>query len=88
MMPGLDTRLDWDAINGQQEHQAATCPPDPKARLSALLTSWAGMDESQWTQEAVDQLKDQILDLFRDYPDQADAWFRAWRALHPEARLA
>ena len=64
-----------------------TMRSDPKKQLAALLTAWASMDESQWTPEAVDRLKNDILDVFRDHPDQADGWYRAWRRLHPEARL-
>ncbi len=61
---------------------------DPEAQLWSLLTMWATMDEDQWTQETVDRLKDEILDLFKAYPTEADAWFREWRATFPEARLA
>jgi hypothetical protein len=60
----------------------------PRARLVSLLTAWANMDEAEWTQEAVDRLRDDILDVFAAYPEQAPGWHRAWRALHPAARLA
>ncbi len=64
----------------------APAPLDPQIRLRSLLTTWATLDEDHWTQEAVDTLKDSILDLFRDYPE-ADAWFKEWREIHPGARL-
>jgi hypothetical protein len=64
-------------------------PPDAaKARLSRLLDTWATMDETAWTQEAVDRLKNEILDTFSEHPRDADTWFREWRQAHPEAKLA
>lgn len=60
---------------------------DPQARLWSLLDAWAGMDEAAWTQEAVNRLRDEILDVFQAHPGAADGWFREWRQLHPEARL-
>ncbi len=45
------------------------------------------MDEEAWTQEAMDRLKDEILDVFKAHPE-ADAWFKEWQAVHPEAKLA
>jgi len=90
-MPTLDTRLDWEAIEAVASGQAATAQaaprPDPKARLWDLLDIWTQMDEDQWTQEAVDGLKDEILDVFKMYPE-ADAWYREWRQAHPAAKLA
>lgn len=44
------------------------------------------MDEATWAAEAVEKLKDEILDIFRNHPTEADRWYRAWRAAHPEAR--
>ncbi len=61
-------------------------PPDPKARLWSLLNTWASIDEAAWTQEAVDGLKDSILDVFHAHPE-AGVWFAEWRQAHPEARL-
>jgi hypothetical protein len=60
-------------------------PPDPKARLWILLDTWTGVDEAAWTPEAVDRLKDEILDIFKAHPE-AERWFREWRAAHPAAR--
>ncbi len=62
-------------------------PDTPEIRLGRLLDAWTTMDESQWAQEAVDRLKNDILDVFRDYPDEANGWYRVWRALHSERRL-
>ncbi len=59
----------------------------PKTRLWILLDSWSGMDEATWHMEAVDQIKNGILDLFKAHPE-ADTWFREWRAANPERRLA
>ncbi len=61
-------------------------PPDPKARLTALLDTWASMDEAAWTQEAVDRLKDEILDVFKAHPE-APSWCAEWKQAHPEATL-
>ncbi len=58
----------------------------PQAKLWALLDQWAGMDEAAGSSEAVDRLKDEILDFFRDHPTEADTWYHAWRVAHPEAR--
>ena len=68
-------------------HGKATAyrPPEPKAQLWSLLDTLASMDETVWTQEAVDRLKDEILDVFDAYPE-ADGWYRAWRVARPEAR--
>jgi len=60
-------------------------PPGPQGRLSLLLDTWAGMDEAVWPEANVKALYDDIMDIFRDHPD-ADTWFKAWRAAHPEAR--
>jgi hypothetical protein len=57
-----------------------------RARLWALLDRWTTLPEDAWTRAAVDQLRDEILDVFTSQPE-ADAWFREWRAAHPEARL-
>lgn len=60
----------------------------PRIRLWALLDTWSTMDEAAWTQEAVDRLKDEILDLFKAYPVEADTWFQEWRVANPGRRLA
>jgi hypothetical protein len=93
----------WELVEGldtQQANKPTSIPvvsvhssdegadQDPRARLVSLLTTWATMDESQWTQEAVDRLKDSILDVYRDHPNDADGWYRAWRKAHPDARLS
>ncbi len=60
-------------------------PPDPKARLSSLLTTWFTMNETAWRQGDVDTIKYIIMDIFDQHPD-AEGWFRTWKAAHPEAR--
>ncbi len=60
---------------------------DPEARLWSLLTTWAGMNEAEWEQDSVDRLKDEILDVFKARPDEAERWYREWRAAHREGRL-
>lgn len=60
---------------------------DPRARLWSLLTAWAGMDEAAWPEANVNALREDIMDIFRDHPVEADGWYRAWRAAHPGARL-
>ena len=77
----------------EEQRRQEPCAPQraqtsPKARLWALLDTWSDLDETTWPQEAVDQLKDEILDIFRDHPTKADEWFREWRATHPKARLS
>lgn len=68
-------------------------PPDPltdllhpRERLARYLDTWAGMDESAWPEANVKALYDDIMDLFHAHPE-AEAWYRAWRTAHPEARL-
>ncbi len=73
----------------EEEEPAAADPgaaEQPEAVLRALLDRWAGMNEAAWSSEAVDRLTDEILDIFRDHPTEADTWYHAWRAAHPEAR--
>ncbi len=65
----------------------ATQSQDPRARLHALLDRWAAIDEAEWAQEAIDILKDRILDFWGRHPADADQWWREWRAAHPHARL-
>ncbi len=61
-------------------------PPDPKTRLSSLLTTWFTMSVTAWRQDYIDMIKDLIMDIFRDHPEAGD-WFKDWRATHPEAKL-
>jgi hypothetical protein len=61
---------------------------DARARLVEFLSEWANMHEASWTEEDVDRLKNKILDVFSDYPTEADGWYRAWRVAHPTVRLA
>ena len=63
-----------------------THPPDPHKRLTDYLDAWAGMDEAAWLEANVKALYDDIMDIFQEYPE-AEAWYREWRAAHPEARL-
>lgn len=58
----------------------------PRSHLWEYLDAWAGMDEATWPEANVNALLEDILDVFRDHP-QAEAWYREWRAAHPEARL-
>lgn len=62
-------------------------PPDPRERLTEYLDAWAGMDEAAWPEANVNALYEDIIDIFRDYPE-ADRWYQEWRAAHPEARLS
>jgi hypothetical protein len=59
----------------------------PRTRLVRLLDTWLGMDESKWTETNVAALYQDILDLFKAHPAEADGWYRAWRQEHPGARL-
>ena len=63
-----------------------THPPDPRERLTGCLDTWTGMDEAAWPEANVKALYEDIMDIFREYPE-ADAWYREWRKAHPEARL-
>ncbi len=62
-------------------------PGDPRAALWWHLDTWAGMNGAEWTAEEVTALYNAILGFWTDYPDAAEAWWREWRAAHPEARL-
>jgi hypothetical protein len=44
------------------------------------------MNGTAWFQEAVDRLKNDIMDIFDGHPE-AEVWFKEWRKAHPEARL-
>jgi hypothetical protein len=59
----------------------------PRERLHRDLDEWSGMDETTWTQVAVDRLKDDILDVFMLYPVETERWFTEWRGAQPGARL-
>lgn len=61
--------------------------PDAKVRLQALLDEWAGLDETRRTQDMVNQLREDILEVFSAHGADADTWFAEWRGKHPEARL-
>ncbi len=89
-----DTRLNWSAVAElarpvspvtRAPWAQLTHPQDPRERLTGYLDAWASMNEAEWPQANVKALYDDILDIFRDYPE-AEAWYRAWRAAHPEAR--
>lgn len=60
----------------------------PAVRLSRLLDAWSGMDESKWTEANVAALYQDIMDVFKAYPAEADVWYRTWRREHPAAWLA
>lgn len=60
----------------------------PRARLLKMLDTWATMDESTWPAANVQALYQDIMDMFRAHPIEADGWYRAWRRDHPGARLA
>jgi hypothetical protein len=68
--------------------QVTDSPTDLEARLSELLDTWVTMNEDLWTQEAVDEMKDSIMDVFAEHPREAPGWFAAWRARNPTAKLA
>jgi hypothetical protein len=55
--------------------------------LSLLLEAWANMDDMRWAADEVAALKNQILDFWTVWGDEAEGWFRAWRAAHWELRL-
>ncbi len=57
----------------------------PAVRLHWLLNEWSIMGEATWAQEAVDRLKDRILDIFQENPE-AEGWYCEWKQGHPEAR--
>lgn len=57
-------------------------------KLWALLDTWSGMHEAEWTPEAVDRLKNRVMDVFSECPRLAPVWFGAWRKAHPDARLS
>ena len=63
-----------------------THPPDPRERLTEYLNVWAGMNEAAWPEANVKALYEDIMDIFREYPE-AEGWFRDWRKAHAEARL-
>ena len=92
MLRILNRTRDVGAVAMADPPAPATCDllchaSDPRARLWHLLGQWAGMDEAAWSEANFKALYEDIMDIFRDHPE-ADAWFRAWRAMHPEARLA
>ncbi len=62
------------------------CSQDPRERLTECLDVWAIMDESTWPEANVKALYEDIMDLFKAYPE-AEAWYREWRKAHAEARL-
>jgi len=76
------------AVAGPVPWNVLTHPPDPRERLIGYLDAWATMDEAAWPEANVRALYDDIMDLFRAHPAEADGWFQAWRAAHPGARLA
>ncbi len=73
-----ETQAPWDLL---------THPPDPRERLTRYLDAWAAMDEAAWPEANVRALYEDIMDIFREYPE-AETWFNEWRAAHQEARLS
>ncbi len=61
--------------------------PDPKDRLLHLLDAWASLEDATIPREAVDRMKNDIMDLFKAHAE-SEAWFNEWRQAHPEARLS
>jgi hypothetical protein len=53
---------------------------DPRIRLCRLLTTHAEMDEAQWSEADVRMLHNAIMDIFRDYPVEAETWYAEWRS--------
>ena len=62
-------------------------PDAVRAYLWRLLDLRSEMNETSQTEANVTALYNDIMDVFRDHPE-ADAWFNAWRAAHPAARLS
>lgn len=60
----------------------------PAVRLTRLLDTWSGMDESKWTEANVAALYQDILDVFKAHPVAADGWYQTWKREHPRGRLA
>ena len=60
---------------------------DPRERLVSYLDTWADLDESAWPEVNVKALYEDIMDIFREYPE-AEGWFQEWRQAHPVGRLA
>ena len=65
----------------------ATLLESPKVILWSLLDSWVATDEAEATEDAVERLKDRILDVFKEFPGQADGWFQEWRRANPSVKL-
>jgi hypothetical protein len=90
LVEGLDTKLAGPPtpapVASVQKSEGGT-HQTPRARLVSLLTAWANMDESEWTEEAVDRLKNDILDVFAAHPGEADGWYQAWRGGAPECTV-
>ncbi len=91
-----DTRLDWSAVAelarpvvvaAPAPWELIAHPADPRARLIGYLEAWASMDEAVWREANIRALYDDIMDIFREYPE-AETWFNEWRAAHQEARLS
>lgn len=77
---------------GQKEQRRVMTEPARlhallRPRLCGLLEQWRTMDEGVWSGESVERLKNEILDIFRDHPVEAETLYREWKATHPTARL-
>jgi len=61
-------------------------PAVAQANLYHLLDRWSGMDEAEWTDDRVSDLRRDILKIFFRHAG-ADLWFRIWRSQNPGAKL-
>ncbi len=68
--------------------ETRSTPEGARGMLHALLDIWAMMDETKWTVAEVRALHDQVLAFWGEWGEQAEEWWREWRATHPEARLS
>ena len=59
-----------------------------RAQLIGQLDAWAELDEANVPDADVRELYDRITRTFNAHPGEAEASYGAWRAAHPEARLA
>ena len=57
-----------------------------RANLCHLLDRWAGMDEATHSADQVETDCRNILNVFLTH-EEAEEWFRIWRAQNPGARL-
>ena len=86
--PGSSWRPAGLALADFPERPAVPAREDPRARLWTLLDLRAAQDDATEAEANIKALYEDIMDIFRDNPRDADGWFRDWRTAHPTARLA